>query len=85
MGAAARGVLRSLLWASRAVLREPARRASLLRAQFSTATAGEQPIVTDAIEALRQHVDQEAPDELVGRQCHGLAAGRPFDPIVLVV
>ena len=27
--------------------------------------AGEQPIVPDAMEALRQHVDQEAPDELV--------------------
>ena len=29
-------------------------------------TVGEQPIVSDAMEALRQHVDQEAPDELVG-------------------
>ena len=25
----------------------------------------EQPIMSDAVEALRQHVDQEAPDELV--------------------
>ena len=27
--------------------------------------AGEQPIVADAMEAFRQHVDQEAADELV--------------------
>ena len=27
---------------------------------------GEQPIVPDAVEALRQHMDQQAPDELVG-------------------
>src|SRR5208282_5128228 len=45
----------------------------------------EQPIVSDAMEALWQHADQEAPDELVGRQRHRLVAGRPFDPIVFVV
>ena len=44
----------------------------------------EQPIMSDAMEALWQHVDQEAPDELVGRQRHRLVAGWPFDPIVLV-
>ena len=44
----------------------------------------EQPIVSDAMEALRQHVDQEAPDELVGGQRHDLVAGWPFDPVVLV-
>ena len=47
--------------------------------------AGEQPIMSDAVEAFRQHVDQEAWDELVGRQRHGLVAGRPFDPIILVL
>jgi hypothetical protein len=46
---------------------------------------GEQPIVSDAMEALRQHVDQEAPDELVGRQRHYLVAGGPLDALVLVL
>ena len=32
--------------------------------------AGEQPIVSDAMEAFRQYVDEEAPNELVGRQRH---------------
>jgi hypothetical protein len=45
--------------------------------------AGEQPIVTDAVEALRQHMDEEAPDELVGRQRHRLMPARPLDPIVV--
>ena len=36
---------------------------------------GEQPM--DAMEALRQHVDQEAPDGLVSRQRHHLVAGGP--------
>ena len=30
------------------------------------ASAGEQPVVADAVEALGQDVEQEAPDELVG-------------------
>src|SRR5258708_4519300 len=29
---------------------------------FGAIAAGEQPIVADAVEALRQHVDEEAPD-----------------------
>ena len=33
--------------------------------------AGEQPVVSDAVEPLGQDVEQEAPDELVGRQRHG--------------
>src|SRR3979490_1381097 len=37
------------------------------------------------MEALRQHVDQEAPDELVGRQRHRFVAGGPLGPIVLVL
>src|SRR6202048_3945186 len=46
---------------------------------------GEQAIVPDAMEALRQHVDQKAPDELIGRQRHGLVAGGPLDAIILVL
>ena len=37
----------------------------------------------DAVKALGKHA-VEAPDELGGRQRHGLVASRPFDPIVLV-
>ncbi len=40
--------------------------------------------MSGAMEALWQHVDQEAPDKLVGIQRHHLVAGWPFDPIVLV-
>ena len=59
--------------------------ASSLRAcaMFAARLAGEQAIVADAMEALRQHVDQEAADELVGRQRHRLVSGGPFDPIIL--
>jgi hypothetical protein len=32
-------------------------------------TAGEQAVVTDAVEALRQDVDQESADELAGGEC----------------
>src|SRR5439155_1676102 len=38
--------------------------------------AGQQPIVADAMEPLWQDVEQEAPDELVGRECHR-AVSRP--------
>ena len=41
-----------------------------------TSATGEQAVVSDAMEALRQHVDQEAPDELVGRQRHRLVPAR---------
>ena len=33
-------------------------------------TVAEKPVVTDAHEAVRQHVEQEAADELVCIQCH---------------
>src|SRR5216683_4097592 len=56
-----------------------------VRNVFGSVAIGEQPIVSDAMEALRQHVDQEAPDELVSRQRHRLVAGGPLDPIVLVL
>ena len=42
--------------------------------------AGEQPIMSDAMEAFRHHVDQETPDELVGRQRHRLVPCGPLDP-----
>jgi hypothetical protein len=45
--------------------------------------AGEQAIVADAVEARRQHVDEEATDELVRRERHHLDTFGSVDPIVL--
>ena len=36
-------------------------------------TVGEQAIITNAVESIRQHVEQEAAHELADRQTHGLA------------
>jgi len=49
------------------------------------AGAGEQPIVADAVEPLGQDVEQEAPDELVGRECHRAVSRPPVAAVVLVV
>jgi hypothetical protein len=48
------------------------------------AATGQQSVVSDAMEALWQDVDQEAPDELVGCQRHRLVAGGALDAIILV-
>src|SRR5258708_3975943 len=52
---------------------------------FGSVAVGEQPIVPDAMEALRQHVDQKAPDELIGPHRQGLVAGGPLDALILVL
>ena len=44
---------------------------------------GKEPVVADAVEALGQHVQQEAPDELVRVKPHRLPAARAVDAIVL--
>ena len=44
----------------------------------------EQAIVADAMEALRQDVEQEAPDELVGGERHDLLPVGTVGPVVLV-
>ena len=54
-----------------------------VRDVFGSVAAGEQPIMSDAMEALWQQVDQEAANELVGRQRHRLVAAAPVDPIIL--
>ena len=54
-----------------------------LRDGCGAIAVGEQAVVADAVEALRQHVHQEAPDELVRRERHGLPAGGAVDAIVL--
>src|SRR5882757_6743971 len=46
--------------------------------------AGEQSVVADAMEPLRQNVEQEAPDELVGRERHGAVPRLPVLAVVLV-
>src|SRR5258705_6850193 len=86
MDGAVRGVVRAqlrrlgLFWA-----RRQGEQLARVRNVSGSVAVGEQPIVSDAMEALRQHVDQEAPDELVSHQCHRLVAGGPLDPIVLVI
>src|SRR6195952_1745946 len=45
--------------------------------------AGEQAVVADAVEALGQDVQEEAPDELVRGQRQGAVALRPVAAIVL--
>ena len=62
------------------------RRSRLSLTQFGGAVAaGEQAVVTDAMQALGQRMDEEAADELMGRQRHGLVAAGSFDPVVLAL
>ncbi len=46
---------------------------------------GQQPVVADAMQALGQHVDEEAADELVGGEGHVLVAIAALDAVVLPV
>ncbi len=46
---------------------------------------GKQPVVTDAMQAFWQHMDEEAADEFAGGQRHRLVAGRAVEAIVLVL
>src|SRR5271157_1157011 len=48
------------------------------------AAAGQQPVVPDAVEAVRQDVDQKPADELAWLERHGLVAAGPLDPVVFV-
>src|SRR5690349_24933816 len=58
---------------------------SLARAIFFLqGGAGEQPVVTDAVEPLWQDVEQEAPDELVGGERHGAQLRPAVAAVVLV-
>src|SRR5262245_57341594 len=54
-----------------------------LRQVFLSGAAGEQAVVANAMEALRQDMQQEAANELGRRQRHGGVAAWPFDPVVL--
>ena len=48
------------------------------------AGAGQQAVVADAMKALRQNVEQEAPDELVGGERHGAVPRPPVAAVILV-
>ena len=40
--------------------------------------------MANAVEALRQHMQEKAPDELMRVERHGLVTLRPLDTVVLV-
>ena len=50
---------------------------------FYPGVVGEESVVADAMEASRQHMNEKAPDELVGGQGHGLVTITPLGAIVL--
>ena len=58
-------------------IREP------LRDVGGTIAAGEQGVMADAMEPLRENVDEESANELVGIERHRFVAAGPFDPIIL--
>ena len=66
--------------------RDGARRANRGRMRYwpHGCPIGEQAIVSDAVEAVRQNVDEEAADELVGGERHRLVAGAAVGTIILV-
>src|SRR6516162_2529503 len=69
-----------LWWVSR---RDDMEQCAGCRDVLSAVGVGKEPIVADAVEALGQHVHQEAPDKLVRLKPHGLPAARAVDAIVL--
>src|SRR5271169_3823000 len=48
------------------------------------AGARQQPVVADAVKSLRQNVEQEAPDELVGGEGHCAVPDLPVAAVILV-
>jgi hypothetical protein len=63
----------SLFWA-----RRRGEQFARVRNVFGSVAVGEQPIVSDTMEALRQHMDQETPDELVQVKPHRLPGPGPL-------
>ena len=76
-------VLRRNSWSASGSVAGTASSSRALATISSLAAAGEQAIVADAVEALRQDVEQEAADELGRGERHGGVAAWPFDPVVL--
>src|SRR6267143_6541705 len=54
-----------------------------LRDVVGAPAVGEEAVVADAMEAAGQHVDQEAADELVDRECHHFGAAATLGAVVL--
>ena len=54
-----------------------------LRDVVGAGAIGEQTVVTNAMEAGGQHMDEKAADELVGGEGHHLVALATFEPVVL--
>src|SRR5437764_14981036 len=50
---------------------------------FGLGGAGEEAVMADAMEALREDVNEEATDELAGGKRHGGVTGRSLDTVVL--
>jgi len=48
------------------------------------AGAGQQPVMADAMKPLWQNVEQEAPDELIGAECHRAVPRLPVAAVILV-
>ena len=67
----------------RCILRHGEQLASTSDIGGAVFAVGEQPVVTDAMQALGQHMDQEASDELMRWQRHGLVPAGPLDPVIL--
>src|SRR6516164_7576122 len=72
--------IRLLWWVSR---RDDMEQCAGCRDVLRAVGVGKEPIVADAVEALGQHVHQEAPDKLMRVKPHGLPAARAVDAIVL--
>ena len=49
------------------------------------AGAGQQTVMADAMKALWQNVEQEAPDKLVGAECHCAVPRPPIAAVVFVL
>ena len=50
---------------------------------FYPGVVGEEPVVTDAVKACGQHVNEKAADELVSREGQGLVTLTPPGAIIL--
>src|SRR5580693_7474515 len=71
------GILAGLAW------RRHGEQFTGTRDVVDTRAAGEQAVMADAVEAVGQHVDEEAADELGGRERHRLEAFAPVEAVVL--
>ena len=64
--------------------RAPWQAARVVRDGGRAIAVGEQPVMPDTVEALRQHMHQEPANELVRGERHRLVPLGPLDPVILV-